>query len=69
MRIALNEEEIYYIPVEGMITERLSLRKIGRLLHKVSESTQRIFMKSNTDDVKDQEMRCSDVNTIVSEIC
>ncbi len=49
--LALNEEEIYYIPVEGMITEGYLCGKLEGLLHKVSNLIQYI-MESNTDDVK-----------------
>ena len=62
--LALNEEEIYYIPVEGMITEGYLCGKLEGLLHKVSESNTENIMKSNTDDVKkDPENEISDVNT------
>ena len=62
--LALNEEEIYYIPVEGMITEGYLCGKLEGLLHKVSESNTENIMKSNTDDVKkDPENERSDVNT------
>lgn len=62
--LALNEEEIYYIPVEGMITEDYLCGKLEGLLHKVSESNTENIIKSNTDDVKkDSENEISDVNT------
>ena len=62
--LALNEEEIYYIPVEGMITEGYLCGKLEGLLHKVSESNAENIMKSNTDDVKrNSENEISDVNT------
>ena len=62
--LALNEEEIYYIPVEGMITEGYLCGKLEGLLYKVSESNTENIIKSNTDDVKkDPENEISDVNT------
>ena len=50
--LALNEEEIYYIPVEGMITEGYLCGKLEELFRKVSEYNAENNMECNAEDTK-----------------
>ena len=61
--LALNEEEIYYIPVEGMITEGYLCGKLEELFRKVSEYNAENNMECNAEDTKgSSEKEISDVN-------
>ena len=48
--LALSEEEIYYIPVEGMITESYLCGKLETLFHKVSEYNEKNHVRGTAED-------------------
>lgn len=48
--LALSEEEIYYIPVEGMITESYLCGKVETLFHKVSEYNEKNHVRGTAED-------------------
>ena len=72
--IALSEEEIYYIPVEGMVTEAYLCGKLETLFKKASEHNAKSNMKdsaaaNNTDAGTERHVVCAlDIKAILKHV-
>ena len=72
--IALSEEEIYYIPVEGMVTEAYLCGKLETLFKKASEHNVKSNMKdsaaaNNTDAGTERHVVCAlDIKAILKHV-